>query len=68
MRPLTNLGYDPQGVRRVARTLLRHIKPANRSEAFAILDGRIGVYALDRTVIAAEVDYYFGSGTETLAA
>ncbi|RMF07768.1 MAG: hypothetical protein D6763_11515 [Alphaproteobacteria bacterium] len=67
MRPLTQTSYDTEGVRRVARTLLRHIRPETRHEAFAILDGRIGVYAVDRTVIAAEIDYYFNE-SEPLAA
>ncbi len=67
MRRLTPMGYDTEGVRRVARTLLSHVRPQSRSDAFTLLDGQLGVYALDRTVIAAEIDYYFG-GDESLAA
>jgi|GEM_PF-1492389 len=60
MRPLPELDYDAQGVRRVARTLLRHVKPGSRNEAYAVLDNRLGVYMVDRTPLRAEIDYYFG--------
>jgi len=54
-------------VRRVARTLLRHVKPGSRNEAYAVLDNRLGVYMVDRTPLRAEIDYYFGD-TQNLAA
>lgn len=67
MRPLPELDYDAQGVRRVARALLRHVKPGSRTEAYAVLENRLGVYVVDRTALRAEIDYYFGD-TQNLAA
>lgn len=54
------LDYDPEGVRRVARVLLRHVAPRNREEAHYILEGRLGVYAMADSVLRAEINRYFG--------
>lgn len=62
MRPLPALDYDQDGVRRLARVLLRHIRPENRSSAYEVLDGRLGVYLVDRAVLRAEIDRYFQGG------
>ena len=59
MRHLPVLDYDQDGVRRMARVLLRHVRPENRSRAFEVLDGRLGVYMVDRAVLRAEIDRYF---------
>lgn len=59
MRPLNPMAYDLDGVRRVARALLRHVRPRSRSEAYALLDDRLGVYVIDRAMLRAEVDYFF---------
>lgn len=59
MKGLATVDYDHEGVRRVARVLLRHVRPINRTMAYDVLDGRLGVYVKDRTLIRAEVDRYF---------
>ncbi len=59
MRTLPHMGYDAEGVRRVAQVLLRHIRPDNRAKAYEVLDGRLGVYMVDRAVLRAEIDRYF---------
>ncbi len=61
MKGLATMDYDHEGVRRVARVLLHHVRPANRTMAYHVLDGRLGVYVKDRTVIRAEVDRYFNA-------
>lgn len=55
------LEYDSEGVRRVARVLLRHVRPQSRNEAHAVLDGRLGVYATNQAILRAEIDKYFGA-------
>ena len=52
-------GYDIDGMRRVAGVLLRHIRPQSRTEAYELLDGKLGVFLFDRTALAVEVDRYF---------
>lgn len=60
-------GYDLDGMRRVAGVLLRHIRPVTRTEAFNILDGKLGVFLFDRTALAIEIDRYFLERSELAA-
>lgn len=62
MRPLPALDYDQDGIRRVARVLLRHVRPEDRTRAYEVLDGRLGIYMVDRAVLRAEIDHYFQDG------
>lgn len=59
MRDQALEGYNIDGVRRVARVLLRHVKPGDRTTAYELLDGRLGVYVIDRTILRVEIDRYF---------
>ena len=59
MKGLAAMDYDREGVRRVARVLLRHVRPRDRGTAYEVLDGRLGIYVKDRAAIRAEVDRYF---------
>ncbi|MDA5193441.1 hypothetical protein [Govanella unica] len=63
MRSLPVLDYDLDGIRRVARVLLKHVRPENRSRAYEVLDGRLGVYMVDRAMLRAEIDRYFQGGS-----
>ncbi len=56
--PQVKFGYDFEGMRRVARLLLEHVRPQNRTEAYALIYGEMGAYMLDRSALAAEVDGY----------
>ena len=60
-------GYDLDGMRRVAAVLLRHVRPLCRTEAFALLDEKLGVFIFDKTALATEVDRYFGDNTHLAA-
>lgn len=64
MKSAPHMGYDAEGVRRVARTLLRHVRPADRQMAMAILSSRLGSYVSDKAVLWAEIDNYFGQVPE----
>lgn len=59
MNALPAAQFDDEGVRRIAQVLLRHVRPQDRNTAYEVLDGRLGVYLKNRTVIRAEVDRYF---------
>jgi len=56
---ISSLLSDAETTRRIARVLLKHVGPRNRTEAIKILHSRIGVYTNDNSVIAKEVDSYF---------
>lgn len=53
-------GYNLDGMRRVAAVLLRHVRPQSRTEAFTLLDEKLGVFIFDKTALSAEIDRYFG--------
>jgi len=59
MRYPGDMQYESEGLRRVAGTLLRHVRPRSRAEAYVILDGRLGVYGMDHAAIEVEIDRYF---------
>lgn len=54
-----HMGYDAEGIRRVARTLLRHVRPTNRNIAIELLNSRLGSYVSDRSMLWNEIDHYF---------
>lgn len=68
MKHTPALGYDLEGIRRVARVLLRHVQPETPTDAYDVLDGRLGVYVADRTILSAEIDRYFGGDDVRCAA
>ncbi|WP_417317821.1 hypothetical protein [Emcibacter sp.] len=51
--------HDPETARRIARVLLKHIRPRNRDEAREILEGRLGVYVTRKESLDQEIDSYF---------
>lgn len=67
MRPMPALDYDQDGIRRVARVLLRHVRPDSRTRAYEVLDDRLGIYMVDRAVLRAEIDHYFEEGATRAA-
>lgn len=60
-------GYDLAGMRRVAAVMLRHVRPQSRTDAFALLDEKLGVFIFDKTALAVEIDHYFGNDTHLAA-
>ncbi|PHZ83314.1 hypothetical protein [Paremcibacter congregatus] len=56
---VSTLLHDSETTRRVARVLLKHIGPKDRTEAYSILHSRIGVYTYDTGAITQEIDSYF---------
>ena len=52
------------GVERVAATVLRHVRPENRTDAARIIRIRLGCYGIDEATIAQVVEAYFGSPQE----
>lgn len=60
MKSAPHMGYDAEGVRRVARTLLRHVRPVDRKFAMDVLNSRLGSYVPDKAILWAEIEDYFG--------
>lgn len=54
-----HMGYDAEGISRVARTLLRHVRPDSRNIAIELLSSRLGSYVSDRNMLWNEIDHYF---------
>ncbi|WP_321391794.1 hypothetical protein [Emcibacter sp.] len=51
--------HDPETARRIARVLLKHIRPRDKEEAREILKGRLGVYVAGKDSLDQEIDLYF---------
>ncbi|WP_138379935.1 hypothetical protein [Luteithermobacter gelatinilyticus] len=56
---IPHLLQDDEAASRVARVLLRHVRPRTKDEALHLLDSKLGVYLQDRTSLSKEVDQYF---------
>lgn len=54
-----HMGYDAEGICRIAGTLLRHVRPTNRNIAIELLSSRLGNYVHDRSMLWEEIDQYF---------
>ena len=50
---------DSETTQRIARVLLKHIRPKNKEEAREILKGRLGVYVTKKESLDQEIDRYF---------
>lgn len=59
--------FDGKGVRRVAQTLLNHVRPHTRDDALALLRGRLGGYVDNQSMLQYEVDRYFEKHTDQAA-
>ncbi|MCF8473618.1 MAG: hypothetical protein K9G26_02895 [Emcibacter sp.] len=56
---ISTLLHDVETTRRVARVLLKHVGPQNKTEAMTILHSRIGAYVSDNNAFIKEIDQYF---------
>ncbi|MFC7050458.1 hypothetical protein [Emcibacter nanhaiensis] len=50
---------DTETTQRIARVLLKHIRPKNKEEAREILKGRLGVYVTKKENLDQEIERYF---------
>lgn len=64
MKSALHMGYDADGVRRVARTLLRHVRPDDRQTAMELLNSRLGSYVADKSLLWSEVESHFAEAAE----
>ncbi len=56
---IPSLLEDVATTRRIARVLLKHVRPKNKEEAISILNSRLGIYMNNNSAITNEVERYF---------